>query len=106
MWFRTYPSMFYSGETVAIVGESGSGKSVTALSIMQLLPYPSAFHPSGSIRYNGQELVYASKQVLQEYRGDRIGMIFQEPQTSLNPFAYDFQANQRNAHYSQRDEQV
>lgn len=75
----------YSGETVAIVGESGSGKSVTALSIMQLLPYPSAFHPSGSIRYNGQELVYASKQVLQEYRGDRIGMIFQEPQTSLNP---------------------
>ena len=74
-----------SGETVAIVGESGSGKTVTALSIMQLLPYPNAYHPSGSIRYEGQELLGASQQVLQDYRGDRIGMIFQEPQTSLNP---------------------
>ena len=73
------------GETVAIVGESGSGKSVTALSIMQLLPYPAASHPSGSVRYDGQELLGASPQVLQDYRGDRIGMIFQEPQTSLNP---------------------
>ena len=74
-----------SGETVAIVGESGSGKTVTALSIMQLLPYPNAFHPSGSIKYEKQELLGASQDVLQDYRGDRIGMIFQEPQTSLNP---------------------
>ena len=74
-----------SGETVAIVGESGSGKSVTALSIIQLLPYPSAFHPKGSIKYEGQQLIGASSQVLEDIRGDKIGMIFQEPQTSLNP---------------------
>ena len=73
------------GETLAIVGESGSGKTVTALSIMQLLPYPSAFHPSGSILYENQELLGASQELLQDYRGDRIGIIFQEPQTSLNP---------------------
>ena len=72
------------GETVAIVGESGSGKSVTALSIIQLLP-PNAFHPSGSICYGRQELVGASPRTLQKVRGNRIGMIFQEPQTSLNP---------------------
>ncbi len=75
----------HPGETVAIVGESGSGKTVTALSIMQLLPYPNAYHPSGSIRYRDEELLGASQDVLQQYRGDRIGMIFQEPQTSLNP---------------------
>ena len=75
----------HPGETVAIVGESGSGKTVTALSIMQLLPYPNAHHPSGSIRYQNEELLGASQEVLQQYRGDRIGMIFQEPQTSLNP---------------------
>ncbi len=74
-----------SGETVAIVGESGSGKSVTALSIIQLLPYPSAFHPKGSIKYEGQQLIGASSRVLEDIRGDKIGMIFQEPQTSLNP---------------------
>ncbi len=75
----------FQSETVAIVGESGSGKSVTALSIMQLLPYPSAFHPSGSIRYAGTELINAPKAVLESTRGNQIGMIFQEPQTSLNP---------------------
>ena len=75
----------YPGETLAIVGESGSGKSVTALSIMQLLPYPSAFHPSGTICYEGKELVNAPKSVLESTRGNQIGMIFQEPQTSLNP---------------------
>ena len=74
-----------AGQTVAIVGESGSGKSVTALSIMQLLPYPSAFHPSGSICYRGAELINAPEAVMQKYRGNRISMIFQEPQTSLNP---------------------
>ena len=74
------------GETVALVGESGSGKSVTALSILQLLPYPVASHPRGSsIRYRGQELIGANEKVLQDVRGDDISMIFQEPMTSLNP---------------------
>jgi microcin C transport system ATP-binding protein len=73
------------GETVALVGESGSGKSVTALSLLQLLPYPNARHPSGSIKFDGQEVVGALEQVLQSIRGNRIGMIFQEPMTSLNP---------------------
>jgi len=74
-----------SGETLALVGESGSGKSVTALSIVQLLPYPLASHPSGSILFRGEELIGASPSALQAMRGDRIGMIFQEPMTSLNP---------------------
>ncbi|MCH7644808.1 MAG: ABC transporter ATP-binding protein [Myxococcales bacterium] len=73
------------GETVALVGESGSGKSVTALSVLQLLPYPTAWHPSGSIRFEGRELVGAPVEALQKVRGDRIAMIFQEPMTSLNP---------------------
>ncbi len=73
------------GETVALVGESGSGKSVTALSILQLLPYPAARHPSGRIRFEGRELVGASEGELAKIRGDRIAMIFQEPMTSLNP---------------------
>ncbi|MDB5488420.1 MAG: microcin transporter ATP-binding protein [Reyranella sp.] len=73
------------GETVALVGESGSGKSVTALSVLQLLPYPSASHPTGSIRFQGKELVGASTRELLSVRGNRISMIFQEPMTSLNP---------------------
>jgi len=73
------------GETVALVGESGSGKSVTALSILQLLPYPLARHPSGSIRFRGQEMVGAKESLVRQVRGDRIAMIFQEPMTSLNP---------------------
>jgi microcin C transport system ATP-binding protein len=73
------------GETVALVGESGSGKSVTALSIMQLLPYPNAWHPTGSIQLAGQELVRAPEPVMQKIRGNKIAMIFQEPMTSLNP---------------------
>ena len=73
------------GETLALVGESGSGKSVTALSILQLLPYPAARHPSGRIRFEGRELLGALPEVLRQIRGDRIGMIFQEPMTSLNP---------------------
>jgi microcin C transport system ATP-binding protein len=73
------------GETVALVGESGSGKSVTALSILQLLPYPKAWHPSGSIRLDGRELIGADEPTLREVRGDRVGIIFQEPMTSLNP---------------------
>ena len=73
------------GQSVALVGESGSGKSVTALSIMQLLPYPFANHPSGSITYDGQELIGAGPSVLRSVRGNNISMIFQEPMTSLNP---------------------
>jgi microcin C transport system ATP-binding protein len=73
------------GETVALVGESGSGKSVTALSIMQLLPYPKARHPAGSIRFQDRELLGAPEAEMQRVRGDRIAMIFQEPMTSLNP---------------------
>jgi microcin C transport system ATP-binding protein len=73
------------GETVALVGGSGSGKSVTALSVMQLLPYPFAHHPGGSIQYNGEELIGAGQSVLRAVRGNEISMIFQEPMTSLNP---------------------
>ncbi len=74
------------GETVALVGESGSGKSVTALSVLQLLPYPAAVHtPGSSITFRGRQLVGASERELQQVRGDRISMIFQEPMTSLNP---------------------
>ena len=73
------------GETLAVVGESGSGKSVTALSIMQLLPFPKASHPSGSVEFDGRQLVGADPATLREIRGDRISMIFQEPMTSLNP---------------------
>jgi len=73
------------GEVLAVVGESGSGKSVTALSILQLLPYPMASHPKGSIKFKGEELIGASNNVLRSVRGNKISMIFQEPMTSLNP---------------------
>ena len=73
------------GETVALVGESGSGKSVTALSILQLLPYPLARHPSGSIVFQGAEVIGADEPSLRRIRGNKISMIFQEPMTSLNP---------------------
>jgi microcin C transport system ATP-binding protein len=73
------------GETVALVGESGSGKSVTALSILKLLPYPSARHPSGEIHFKNQELLRLSERDMRKVRGDDITIIFQEPMTSLNP---------------------
>jgi microcin C transport system ATP-binding protein len=73
------------GETLALVGESGSGKSVTALSIMKLLPYPSAHHPSGQIQFNGRELIAMSERQMRQVRGDEITIVFQEPMTSLNP---------------------
>lgn len=73
------------GETVALVGESGSGKSVTALSAMQLLPYPLASHPSGRIRLKGEDVLGAGESVLRTHRGNTMSMIFQEPLTSLNP---------------------
>jgi len=73
------------GETLALVGESGSGKSVTAHSILRLLPYPLARHPSGSIDYAGQDLLKLNENKLRGIRGNRIAMVFQEPMTSLNP---------------------
>jgi microcin C transport system ATP-binding protein len=73
------------GEVVALVGESGSGKSVTANSILRLLPYPAASHPSGEIFFNGKDLLKASDAELRNVRGNDVTMIFQEPMTSLNP---------------------
>jgi microcin C transport system ATP-binding protein len=73
------------GETLALVGESGSGKSATALSIMKLLPYPAASHPSGQVMFNGQDLLSLSERKIREIRGADITIIFQEPMTSLNP---------------------
>ena len=73
------------GEVVALVGESGSGKSVTANSILKLLPYPAASHPSGRILFKGQDLLTAAEPALRQVRGNDITMIFQEPMTSLNP---------------------
>lgn len=73
------------GETLALVGESGSGKSVTAHSILRLLPYPLARHPSGKIMYQGEDLLAATPEYLRNVRGNRIAMIFQEPMSSLNP---------------------
>jgi microcin C transport system ATP-binding protein len=73
------------GETVALVGESGSGKSVTALSILKLLPYPAARHPSGAITFQGRELLQLSEREMRRVRGDDITIVFQEPMTSLNP---------------------
>lgn len=74
------------GQTVALVGESGSGKSVSALSAMQLLPYPRALHaPESSITFNGEELIGKDEAFMRNIRGSQIGMIFQEPQSALNP---------------------
>jgi microcin C transport system ATP-binding protein len=73
------------GEIVALVGESGSGKTVSALSILRLLPYPSASHPSGQIHYGGKDLLAAQGSAMRQIRGEKISIIFQEPMTSLNP---------------------
>jgi microcin C transport system ATP-binding protein len=74
-----------AGETVALVGESGSGKSVTALSVMKLLNYPPAHHPSGSVRFKGRELLAMPENEIRKVRGSEITIVFQEPMTSLNP---------------------
>jgi microcin C transport system ATP-binding protein len=74
-----------AGETVALVGESGSGKSVTALSLLKLLPYPMASHPSGKILWQGDDLIVKTDEQMQAVRGNDIAMIFQEPMTALNP---------------------
>ncbi len=73
------------GQTLALVGESGSGKSVSALSILKLLNYPAASHPSGEILFKGQDLLKADEDALRKVRGNDITMVFQEPMTSLNP---------------------
>ncbi|UCA45711.1 ABC transporter ATP-binding protein [Pseudochrobactrum sp. XF203] len=75
----------HKGETVALVGESGSGKSISALSVLKLLPYPSASHPSGQILFEGQDMLTMPENKLRGVRGNDIAMIFQEPMTSLNP---------------------
>lgn len=72
------------GETLALVGESGSGKSISALSVLRLLPTPGQL-PSGDIRFHGQSLLHADEATLRGVRGNRIAMIFQEPMVSLNP---------------------
>src|SRR6202047_2242278 len=73
------------GGTVALVGESGSGKSVTALSILKLLPYPAARHPSGKIVFKERDLLQLSERDIRQVRGDDIPIVSQEPMTSLNP---------------------
>jgi microcin C transport system ATP-binding protein len=73
------------GECLALVGESGSGKSVTALSILKLLPYPAARHPSGSISFKGHDFVPLTEREMRRVRGADITIVFQEPMTSLNP---------------------
>ncbi|MFD1697061.1 ABC transporter ATP-binding protein [Roseibium aestuarii] len=73
------------GETLALVGESGSGKSVSALSVLKLLPYPPASHPTGQILFQGKDLLTAGDTAIRKVRGNKISMIFQEPMTSLNP---------------------
>ncbi|MGU3414150.1 microcin C ABC transporter ATP-binding protein YejF [Enterobacteriaceae bacterium C34A] len=74
-----------AGETLALVGESGSGKSVSALSVLRLLPSPPVSYPTGDIRFHGQSLLHADERDLRGIRGNRIAMIFQEPMVSLNP---------------------
>ncbi|NIG21569.1 microcin C ABC transporter ATP-binding protein YejF [Pantoea sp. Al-1710] len=74
-----------AGETLALVGESGSGKSVTALSIMRLLPQPPVTYPQGEILFNGQSILQASEREMRGLRGNQMAMIFQEPMVSLNP---------------------
>lgn len=73
------------GQTVALVGESGSGKSVTALSVLRLLPYPPASHPKGRVLFKGTDLLNAPDDALRAVRGNGVSMIFQEPMSSLNP---------------------
>ncbi|OZA84734.1 MAG: microcin ABC transporter ATP-binding protein, partial [Azorhizobium sp. 39-67-5] len=73
------------GETVALVGESGSGKSVTALSVLKLLPYPAASHPTGKILFKGRDLLTLPERDLRGVRGNDVTMVFQEPMSSLNP---------------------
>src|SRR5919205_1039906 len=83
------------GETVALVGESGSGKSVTALSVMKLLPYPAASHPSGSVHFKGRELLGLPEEEIRQVRGNDITIIFQEPMTRLASYPHQLSGGQR-----------
>ena len=74
-----------AGQTVAIVGESGSGKSVTALSVMRLIPNPPGEITAGAVIFAGRDLLALSEPEMRRVRGAEIGMVFQEPMTSLNP---------------------
>ena len=78
--FKVYP-----GQTLAVVGESGCGKSISAMSILRLLPTPPTRYPSGQILFAGQDMLKADERQMQKIRGGQIAMIFQEPMTSLNP---------------------
>jgi ABC-type dipeptide/oligopeptide/nickel transport system ATPase component len=85
---RAVDSVSYSvdaGETVAVVGESGSGKSVTALSVLRLIPDPPGRITAGTVSFAGRDLLSLSEPDMREIRGGEIGMVFQEPMTSLNP---------------------
>ena len=82
---RNVDLAIHKGETLALVGESGCGKSVTALSVMRLIPTPPGRFESGRILFKGQDLLQASEAEIQNIRGNEISMIFQEPMTSLNP---------------------
>ena len=82
---RNVDLTIYPGETVALVGESGCGKSVTALSAMRLVPMPPGKFENGRILFKGKDLLQLSELEMQKIRGNEIGMIFQEPMTSLNP---------------------
>src|SRR6056297_1542669 len=75
----------HRGRTLGVVGESGCGKSVTSLAIMRLVPQPPGVYAGGSIKFDGQDLLELSEREMRRLRGGRIGMIFQEPMTSLNP---------------------
>jgi peptide/nickel transport system ATP-binding protein len=75
----------HDGQTLGVVGESGCGKSVTALSVLRLIPTPPGRYAGGSIRYRGTDLLQLNEREMRKIRGDRISMIFQEPMTSLNP---------------------
>ncbi len=86
----------HEGQTLGLVGESGCGKSMTALSIMRLVPEPMGRIVAGTIRFEGRELGQLSETEMQKIRGDRIAMIFQEPMTSLNPVFQDRRADRRN----------
>ncbi len=88
------------GETLALVGESGSGKSISALSVLRLLPTPPASYPSGDIRFHGQSLLHADEATLRGVRGNRIAMIFQEPMVSLNPCIPWKNSSTKSCHYT------
>ncbi|MDA0880788.1 MAG: ATP-binding cassette domain-containing protein, partial [Proteobacteria bacterium] len=84
---KNFNLSIHENQVAGLVGESGSGKSVTALSIMRLLPEPKAhFSPESSIVFNGLDVLKAEPKQLRELRGNEIAMIFQEPMTSLNPY--------------------